>query len=175
LASEDLIFFQAISGSRSLADAARFLGVSAAAVTERLKNLETRIGVRLLDRSGRRMLFTDEGELLRTRAKTVLAELAALEEEIAPMLVTPSSIGPSSETLHRSRHSRRTPTAANVASVPYGECFQIRVADLATVLAVGGKIVVDPELLQVLQESGLLRRVETTKRELDRARIMREE
>src|SRR5215470_17862035 len=75
----------------------------------------------------------------------------------------------------RSRHSRRTPTAANVASAPYGECFQIRVADLGMVLAVGGKIVVDPELLQVLQESGLFRRVEATERELDRARIMREE
>ena len=41
--------------------------------------------------------------------------------------------------------------------------------------AVGGKIVVDPELLQVLQESGLFRRVEAIERELDRARIMREE
>jgi DNA-binding transcriptional LysR family regulator len=82
LSSEDLIFFQAISGSRSLADAARFLGVSAAAVTGRLKNLETRLGLRLLDRSSRRMLFTDEGELLRTRAKMVMAELAALEEEL---------------------------------------------------------------------------------------------
>jgi hypothetical protein len=43
------------------------------------------------------------------------------------------------------------------------------------VLAVGGKVVVDPELLQVLQESGPFRRVEATERELDRARIMREE
>jgi len=43
------------------------------------------------------------------------------------------------------------------------------------VLAVGGKIVVDPELLQILQESGLFRRVEATERELDRARILRKE
>ena len=35
------------------------------------------------------------------------------------------------------------------------------------VLAVGGKIVVDPELLQVPQESRLFRRVEATERELD--------
>jgi hypothetical protein len=38
-------------------------------------------------------------------------------------------------------------TAENVSSAPYGECFQIRVADLGMVLAVGGKIVVDPEML----------------------------
>jgi DNA-binding transcriptional LysR family regulator len=86
LSSEDLIFLQAISGSRSLADAARFLGVSAAAVTGRLKNLQTRLGVRLLDRSGRRMLFTDEGELLRTRAKMVMAELAALAIHMASFM-----------------------------------------------------------------------------------------
>jgi hypothetical protein len=65
--------------------------------------------------------------------------------------------------------------AANVASAPYGERLQIRVAYLGMVLAVGGKIVVDPELLQVLQESGLFRRVEATKHELDRGSIMREE
>jgi hypothetical protein len=33
------------------------------------------------------------------------------------------------------------------------------------VLAVGGKIVVDPELLQVLQQCGLFRDIQATKRE----------
>src|SRR5215469_15575074 len=43
------------------------------------------------------------------------------------------------------------------------------------VLAVGGEIVVYPELLQVMQECGLFRGIEATERELYWADILREE
>jgi DNA-binding transcriptional LysR family regulator len=53
ISSDDLIFFSVISGSASLADAARKLNVTPPAITQRLKALEQRVGVRLMDRTSR--------------------------------------------------------------------------------------------------------------------------
>ncbi|MFM0632557.1 helix-turn-helix domain-containing protein, partial [Paraburkholderia xenovorans] len=63
ISTEDLRFFNALASAASLADAARNLHVTPPAVTQRLRLLETRLGMRLIDRSGRRMMLTDEGEL----------------------------------------------------------------------------------------------------------------
>jgi DNA-binding transcriptional LysR family regulator len=82
LNSNDLAFFQTLVAGKSLADAARRLGVSGAAVSLRLQQIESRLGVRLLERSGRRMYLTDEGRLLRERAETLLSGFLALEEDL---------------------------------------------------------------------------------------------
>ena len=52
----------------SLAATARRLGVTPSAVTQRLQGLEARLGVRLLDRSTRRIRLTDEGALFHEHA-----------------------------------------------------------------------------------------------------------
>ncbi|MFM7345367.1 MAG: LysR family transcriptional regulator, partial [Tagaea sp.] len=82
LKTEDLAFFRDLAGARSFADAARRAGVSPAAVSLRLRQIETRLGVRLIDRSPRRMLLTDEGLLLKARAEKLLADLEAAEREL---------------------------------------------------------------------------------------------
>jgi DNA-binding transcriptional LysR family regulator len=83
LNSDDLFFFLVLAGSRSLADAARRLDVTPPAVTQRLGSLEKRLGIGLIDRSGRRMALTDEGEMLAERARRICADLGGLADELS--------------------------------------------------------------------------------------------
>ncbi|SPF79935.1 LysR family transcriptional regulator [Pseudoprimorskyibacter insulae] len=56
--------FEAFATYGSLTEAGARLNVSHAAVSQHLKNLETHMGVTLLDRSGRTMILTPEGQRL---------------------------------------------------------------------------------------------------------------
>lgn len=82
LSSEDFLFFGVIAGSASLADASRRLNVSAPAVTQRLKALEQRVGVRLIDRSSRGLMLTDEGELLAAQGSAIVDAIEQLDERL---------------------------------------------------------------------------------------------
>ncbi|WP_257165553.1 LysR substrate-binding domain-containing protein [Bradyrhizobium sp. SRS-191] len=83
LTTDDLRFFAAVAAAPSLAAAARHLNVSPPAVTQRLRALEARLGVRLMDRTGRRIILTDEGELLAERGRDVLDGLSELDDAFA--------------------------------------------------------------------------------------------
>jgi DNA-binding transcriptional LysR family regulator len=83
ISTEDLRFFIALASAASLADAARNLHVTPPAVTQRLRLLETRLGMRLIDRSGRRMMLTDEGELLAVHARRICDDIGNLSDELA--------------------------------------------------------------------------------------------
>ncbi len=80
---DDIRFFIAISNAPSLAAAARALNVSAPAVTQRLRALEERLGVHLIDRVGRQLTLTNDGELLVERGRGVLIALSELDEQLA--------------------------------------------------------------------------------------------
>ncbi len=82
LTSDDLIFFGVVSRSASLADAARTLNVTPPAVTQRLKALEQRIGVRLMDRTSRGLALTDEGELLIAEGAVIVDAIEGLTETL---------------------------------------------------------------------------------------------
>jgi DNA-binding transcriptional LysR family regulator len=81
LNADDLRFFIAITQSPSLAAAARHLNVTPPAVTQRLRSLEFRQGVQLVDRSTNSM--TDEGELLAEQSRTIVQQIDAIEELMA--------------------------------------------------------------------------------------------
>ena len=83
ISSEDLRFFNVLATSASLADAARKMDVTPPAVTQRLRALEERIGIRLIDRSGRRMTLTDEGSLVASHGTIVAEAMEALSEALA--------------------------------------------------------------------------------------------
>lgn len=83
LHASDLTFFATIARTPSLAAAARQLDVTPSAVTQRLQELERRLGVQLLERRGRRPTLTAEGELLATRGQVIGDELEALAEALA--------------------------------------------------------------------------------------------
>lgn len=82
LSSEDVRFFLTVVAARSLADAARTLNVTPPAVTQRLAGLEKRLGIRLVERTGRRIALTDEGELLAARGRRICDELGLLTDAL---------------------------------------------------------------------------------------------
>ncbi|MFT4075478.1 MAG: LysR family transcriptional regulator [Asticcacaulis sp.] len=82
LSGEDLRFFDTLAKSASLAAASRTLDVTASAVTQRLRQIEARLGIRLIDRSGRGLKLTDEGALLSQRSREILDDINALETEL---------------------------------------------------------------------------------------------
>lgn len=83
LETPDLRFFAALASAPSLAAAARELNVSPPAVSQRLTQIEHRLGLRLIERGRGRLVITVEGEILARRAGAILGELAALNEDMA--------------------------------------------------------------------------------------------
>nr|MCU0626028.1 LysR family transcriptional regulator [Gemmatimonadaceae bacterium] len=79
----DLDFFATVAHSASLAAAARALNVSSSAVTQRLQDLERRVGARLIDRRSRRVVLTDEGEMLAVRGASISDAVADLGEALS--------------------------------------------------------------------------------------------
>lgn len=83
ITTDDLIFFQVLARSPSLAEAARSLNVTAPAVTQRLRALEARVGVRLVDRNSRGLSLTDEGELIASEGLAIIGAIEDLAERLA--------------------------------------------------------------------------------------------
>jgi LysR family transcriptional activator of dmlA len=76
----DLSFFSTLAVSGSLSAAARELGLTAAAVSKHLTQMESRAGVPLVNRTTRRMMLTPEGELYLEHARRILDEISELSE-----------------------------------------------------------------------------------------------
>ena len=75
----DLNLFALVARNRNLAAAARELGVTPPAVSKRLAQLEQRLGVRLMNRTTRRLSLTPEGELYLANGSRILDDLSELE------------------------------------------------------------------------------------------------
>ncbi len=82
LNSDDLAFFEVVSRATSLADAARKLDITPSAVTQRLHALEARAGVRLMDRSSRRLTLTDAGAMVAAHGEVVVGAIETLTEAL---------------------------------------------------------------------------------------------
>lgn len=84
---DELSVFLAVLETGSLASAARRLRRSAPAVTRTLVALETRVGVRLIERTTRRLAVTEAGRRLADEARRVLAayDAAVASDEAGPL------------------------------------------------------------------------------------------
>lgn len=78
----DLQLLLAIREHGSLAGAAATAGVVPSVITKRLAALETRLGLKLFQRTTRRVVPTPEGEVLCQRAVALLAGFEAMEAEL---------------------------------------------------------------------------------------------
>lgn len=74
--------FNAVVDTGSFVKAADALDMSKAAVSRYVVDMETRLGVRLLHRTTRRLALTDEGQVFYARSKELLAELEQAESEV---------------------------------------------------------------------------------------------
>lgn len=74
--------FAAVVDCGSFVQAADALDMSKPAVSRHVAELEKRLGIRLLQRTTRKLSLTEEGRLFYGRCKTVLADVEVAEEEI---------------------------------------------------------------------------------------------
>ncbi|AHX14696.1 LysR family transcriptional regulator [Dyella jiangningensis] len=72
---EDMRLFVRAVTDGSLSAAGRALGLSPAAASKRLNRLEQSLGVRLLQRSSRRLALTEEGTIYFERAQAIIADV----------------------------------------------------------------------------------------------------
>ena len=73
---------QAVADEGGVTRAGRRLHLSQSALSHQLRDAEDRLGTRLFDRIGKRMVLTGAGERLLRSARAVLEELGRAEEEI---------------------------------------------------------------------------------------------
>lgn len=79
----DLDAFAAVARERSFRTAAKKRGVSASALSEAVRRLETRLGVRLLNRTTRSVTATEAGRRLVERLAPALGEIAGALDQAA--------------------------------------------------------------------------------------------
>jgi len=82
-AASEMEFFVLVARHGSLAATARALDLTPPAATKRLAQLEARIGVRLVNRTTRRISLTSEGETYLAHATRILADIRAMEDAVA--------------------------------------------------------------------------------------------
>src|ERR1700743_2933127 len=85
----ELRAFVAVAERQNFARAATYLGIVPSTISQTVKSLEERLGVRLLNRTTRKVSLTDAGERLLTRARPALAELEASVGDLDQFRGTP--------------------------------------------------------------------------------------
>jgi LysR family transcriptional activator of dmlA len=91
-ANSEMSFFVLLARHASLAATARELGITPPATTKRLAQLEKRLGVRLVNRTTRRLSLTDEGERYLVHAQRILSEIREMEDEVSSSRAAPKGL-----------------------------------------------------------------------------------
>jgi len=79
----DLELVTSIAASESLSEAARKMRVTTAALSMRLRKLESELGLKLASRDSRRLTLTEDGERLAEEGKRLLQGLEELSESMS--------------------------------------------------------------------------------------------
>lgn len=87
--SNEMGIFRRVIERGSFAGAAEDTGLSPSAVSKLITRLELRLGVRLVNRTTRRLALTPEGEIYLERSRDILRAIEAAEGEIASARVSP--------------------------------------------------------------------------------------
>ena len=88
----DLSFFVLLAKLGSMSATARELGVTPPAVTRRLNLIEQRVGVRLVNRTTRRLSLTSEGESYLAQASQILYSIRDMEESVSSGRAAPKGL-----------------------------------------------------------------------------------
>ncbi|HEV7317850.1 MAG TPA: LysR family transcriptional regulator [Ensifer sp.] len=84
--------FRHVAELDSFAEAGRRLGLSPAAISKNIAELEARVGTRLINRTTRRMALTDEGKLYLEHVVRGLDALQEADKALDPVRQTPGGI-----------------------------------------------------------------------------------
>jgi len=89
---QEMRVFAAVTDAGSFVAAAESLGISKAAVSRYVSDLEQRLGVRLMHRTTRKLSLTQEGEVFLARCREILASIDDSEREISTRSGTASGL-----------------------------------------------------------------------------------
>lgn len=81
--------FRHVAELRSFTEAGQRLGVSSAAVSKNIAELETYVGARLINRTTRRMALTEEGRIYLEHVTRGLDALAEADDALGPIKTSP--------------------------------------------------------------------------------------
>jgi DNA-binding transcriptional LysR family regulator len=85
----DIVVFAKVAETKSFTGAAEALGLPKSTVSRKLAQLEERLGVRLVQRTTRKLALTDIGEAYYTRCARIVADIASAEQLVTDMQATP--------------------------------------------------------------------------------------
>jgi DNA-binding transcriptional LysR family regulator len=85
----DILVFTKVVETRSFTGAAEQLGLPKSTVSRRLAQLEERLGVRLVQRTTRKLALTDIGQAYYERCAQIVADVGAAEQLVTDMQATP--------------------------------------------------------------------------------------
>jgi DNA-binding transcriptional LysR family regulator len=85
----DIVVFTKVVETKSFTGAAEQLGLPKSTVSRKLAQLEERLGVRLVQRTTRKLALTDIGEAYYARCARIVADVNAAEQLVTDMQATP--------------------------------------------------------------------------------------
>lgn len=85
----EILVFTRVVETKSFTGAADVLGLPKSTVSRKLAQLEERLGVRLLQRTTRKLALTDAGEAYYERCSHIVADVLAAEQVVADMQTAP--------------------------------------------------------------------------------------
>jgi DNA-binding transcriptional LysR family regulator len=88
----ELSFFVLLAKLGSMSATARELGLTPPAITKRLMLMEQRLGVRLVNRTTRRISLTAEGETYLAQAAQILGSIRDMEESVSSSRAEPKGL-----------------------------------------------------------------------------------
>jgi len=91
-ALQTLRLFIRVAKLGSLSAAARASGLSPASVSRQIKALEQSLGVRLINRTSRRLALTEIGQLYRERGSAIVEQLDDLTDRVAEHQISPRGL-----------------------------------------------------------------------------------
>jgi DNA-binding transcriptional LysR family regulator len=88
-AANEMAVFERVAERGSFAAAAQDVGLTASAVSKLISRLERRLGVRLINRTTRRLALTADGATYLERSREILAAIEAAEAELSAARASP--------------------------------------------------------------------------------------
>jgi DNA-binding transcriptional LysR family regulator len=90
--ASEMTAFVRVVDSKGFSAAASGLGLTPSAVSKLVTRLETRLGVRLLQRTTRALHLTAEGEVFHAAARRIVAEIETLESQLSGQSRSPQGL-----------------------------------------------------------------------------------
>ncbi|HEX2524784.1 MAG TPA: LysR family transcriptional regulator [Geminicoccus sp.] len=90
--ASDLRAFVAVAELGSFSRAAEQLGIAPSSISQTIRNLEARLGIRLLQRTTRSVALTEAGQQLLLRVRPALAELDAALADVGQLRTRPAGM-----------------------------------------------------------------------------------